>query len=351
MLSLKNRSIGSGYPAFIIAEIGSNHNGDKKVVKRLIDIACEAEFDAVKFQTYEPQEIFSAKITTRDVNYEQIYGYKPWWEIARDYILMPRDWFKEMFDYARKKGLFVFSTVHSVKDAEFIMQFDPPVFKVASMDINYIDFLKRLAKFNKPVLLSTGMSYAEEIEEAVRTVKDAGNNDIALLHCISCYSPDPEYVNLRNIVSLREKFNIPIGFSDHSSNNYMAMASVALGACIIEKHVTLDRGMKGPDHSFALTPDLMRELVFSIREIEKGLVSSDKGLSEAEAEMRKKARRSIVARRTIKKGEIIGKDMLKITRPGIGIEPKYADSIIGKRIKVDVHEENLITWKMIDEKG
>ena len=160
-LNLGGRFIGEGFPVFIIAEIGSNHNLDKMVVKDLIDAASETGFDAVKFQTYEPLDVFSGKITTKDVNYEALYGFRPWWEVARDNILMPREWFEEMFEYIRKKDMIAFSTVHSTNDAEFIMQFKPPVFKVASIDVTYHEFLEGLSKFDIPIILSTGMSTLE----------------------------------------------------------------------------------------------------------------------------------------------------------------------------------------------
>lgn len=346
-LDLDDRKVGSGHPVYIIAEISANHNRDKTVVRQLIDIAAEAGFDAVKFQTYEPLEVFSGKITTRDVHYEHVYGDRYWWEVARDEILMPREWFGEMFDYAKSKGLQVFSTVHSVKDAEFIMQFNPPLFKVASIDVSYLDFLKGLAAFNKPMILSTGMHYLGEIEEAVNTIRREGNNQLALLHCVSCYPPKPETVNLRNIVMLEKAFELPVGFSDHSPDNYMDVAAVALGACIVEKHVTLDRTMKGVDHAFSLNPDAMRDLVRGIREAEKALGSYARNLSEEELGSRQMVRRSIAARFNIKKGDIFNRENLKFVRPGTGLHPRYFEQVQGKKALVDIEKEDLITWEMI----
>ena len=342
-----NKKVGEGQPVFTIAEIGSNHNLDKKVVKKLIDTAYKTGFDSVKFQTYDPLEVFSGKITTRDVKYEKMYGYKPWWEVARDRILMPREWFGEMFEYARSKNLMVFSTVHSAKDAEFVMQFNPPAFKVASIDVTYLDFLEELAEFKKPIILSTGMSSIEEIEEAVNTILNSGNKQLALLHCVSCYPPKPENVNLRNILAFKKKFDIPVGFSDHSQNNYLAIASIALGACIIEKHVTLDRKMDGPDHPFALDPKLMKELIESVREVERGLGVLDRVLSDDELESKKQIRRSVVARCKISKGEKIERKNVKLARPGTGIPPKNLKDIIGKRLIRNVDKEDVITWEMV----
>lgn len=343
-VSVGAKKIGAAHPCFLIAEIGSNHNLNKGVVRKLIDAAYEAGFDAVKFQTYDPKEVFSARITTRDVNLEQLYGFRPWWEVARDRILMPRSWFGEMFAYVRKRKMIPLSTVHSLEDAKFIMQFDPQVFKVASIDVTYLDFLAGLAKFKKPIILSTGMSNIREVREAVSTILKAGNNKLALLHCVSCYPPRPEEVNIKNIELLREEFNLPVGFSDHSLNNYLAIASVALGSSIIEKHITLDRDMRGPDHSFALTPDLMGELVLGVREVEVGLGSKKRKLSLNEAAARAMIRRSIVARCSINKNTRITKEMLKFSRPGTGIEPKFVGRVISKRPRINLKEEEVLTW-------
>jgi len=347
-LNICGRQVGEQHPVFMIAEIGSNHNLDKTVVKALIDTSYSAGFNAVKFQTYEPLEVFSGKITTREVNYEKLYGYKPWWKIARDHILMPRQWFEEMFEYVRRKNMMVFSTVHSVKDAEFIMKFDPPLFKVASIDVTHLEFLGELAKFKKPILLSTGMSYLREIDEAIDTIVRNGNDELALLHCVSCYPPKPEDVNLRNIVTLRDTFNVPVGFSDHSPSNFMAVASVALGACILEKHVTLDRNMEGPDHPFSIEPEMTRDLVRSVREVEAALGTFKRNLSSDELESRRQTRRSIVAKSIIKKGELLDRSKLKFTRPGTGIEPKYIEYVAGRKAKVDIEKEEIVTIDMLE---
>ena len=347
-INIGSRKVGPGYPVYLVAEIGSNHCRDKTIVKKLIDIAADIGFDAVKFQTYDPLEVFSGKITTRDVHYEEMYGYRPWWEVARDHILMPREWFGEMFDYARKKKLQVFSTAHSPTDVEFIMQFDPPVFKVASLDVSYTDFLAHLATFKKPILLSTGMHYLGEIETAKDTIKNAGNNQVILLHCVSNYPPQPGAVNLRNIPMLAQTFDVPVGLSDHSMDNYTAVAAVPLGACVIEKHVTLDRNFKGPDHAFALDPVGMRDLVKGVRETEKTMGSYHRVLSESEMKARKMARRSIVAKTSIEKGTVFTRENVKISRPGNGIHPKYLDRLLRRKAAANIEKEEIISWDMLE---
>jgi sialic acid synthase SpsE len=347
-LDFAGRKVGPGQPVYIIAEISANHNRDKGVVRELIDTAAEAGFDAVKFQTYEPLEVFSGKISARDVNYHHVYGDRQWWEIARDDILMPREWFGEMFGYARAKNLQVFSTVHSVKDAEFVLQFDPPVFKVASIDVSYTSFLKGLAAFKKPIILSTGMHYLGEIEAAVEAVRSQGNNEIAILHCVSCYPPEPETVNLRNIVMLEKAFGLPVGFSDHHTENYLDMAAVALGACIIEKHVTLDRKMKGVDHPFSMEPDDMRDLVKGVRQAELALGTYNRSISEDEMQSRRLVRRSVTARTDIKKGDIFTPENLKLVRPGTGIHPKHFEQVLGRKAKTDIEKEEVVTWDKVE---
>lgn len=346
-IDFDGRMVGQDHPVYLIAEIGSNHCRDKAVVRKLIDFAADAGFDAVKFQTYEPLEVFSGKITTTELKMDHMYGPRLWWEVARDHILMPREWFGEMFAYARKKKLQVFSTVHSLKDAEFVMQFNPPVFKVASIDVSYLDFLTGLAGFNKPIILSTGMHYLGEIEAAVNAVIKAGNHRLALLHCVSNYPPRPEDVNLNNIPMLQQAFDLPVGFSDHHPENFMDVAAAALGACIIEKHITTDRTLKGPDHAFALDPAAMTNLVKSVRDIEKAMGDHKRALSKSELRSREITRRSFVARIDIKKEETFTPENVKLTRPGTGIHPRYSERLLGRKAAVDIEKEDVITWDMV----
>lgn len=346
-INIAGRLVGPGQPVYLIAEIGSNHGGDKAIVHQLIDIAAETGFDAVKFQTYEPLEVFSGKITTTSVKLDHLYGHQAWVDVARERILMPREWFAEMFAYAREKNLHVFSTVHSRRDAEFLMNFNPPVFKVASLDVTYFDFLADLATFKRPIILSTGMHYLGEIEEAVQTIFNAGNSELALLHCVSNYPPRPQDVNLNNIPMLQKAFGLPVGFSDHHPQNMMDVAAVALGACIIEKHITLDRTMLGPDHPFALDPAAMKDLVVSVRETEKALGCSQRQLSESELQSRLMTRRSFVARTDIKKGDLLTPGNVKITRPGSGIHPRFKEQVMGRKAAENIEKEDVILWHMI----
>lgn len=347
-IAIGKRRVGRDQPVYIVGEIGSNHGRDKNVVKELIDRASEAGFDAVKFQTYEPEEVFSGKVRTGDVHLENLYGDRSWWEVARDHVLLPREWFGELFAYAQSRDLQVFSTVHSQRDAEFVLEFDPPAFKVASIDVSNTDFLKSLAAFAKPVILSTGLHDEEEIGLAVETLRKAGNDQIVLLHCVSNYPPRPENLNLKNISMLNKMFFLPVGFSDHSPDNLSAAAAVALGACLVEKHITLDRKSRGPDHHFALNPEGMKDLVASVRRTEKMMGSHQRILSEDELAVREIARRSVVARTNIKKGEVFNRENLKLSRPGSGIHPRHLGRLIGRKAKTDIDAEDLLEWDDVD---
>lgn len=347
-VKVENRVIGEEERCFIIGEVGSNHNRDKGVVRKLIDAASEAGFDAVKFQIYDAEEAFSKHVTTSDVGLDYMYGKGPWWKVARDRILMPREWFGEMFDYARKKNLIPFSTIHRVEDAGFLLDIGSSILKIASIDCNHLPFIKEIAKFNKPLMISTGMARIEEIDETIELIRQIGNKEVIILHCVSCYPPKPEIINLRNINMLKKRYNYPVGFSDHSPDNTFAIASRVLGSCVIEKHITLDRSMEGPDHTFALEPGLMKELVMSVRMLEQALGKEERALSEDELLARQMIRRSIVARVGIKKGMPITSEKVKFSRPGTGISPNLFEKIKGRKAKCDISAETLISWDMME---
>ena len=341
--------VGPEHPVFTIAEIGSNHGQDKEIVRELICAAASAGFNAVKFQTYDAAEIFSKLESTVDVGLDHIYGIRPWWEIARDVILMPRDWFAEMYEFARAKSLIPFATAHSASDLKFLSELGVSVIKIASIDLHYHEFIRHVAELNKPILLSTGMAFFSEIDETVRLLEEAGCKDLGLLHCISCYPPKPEDVHLRNIPTLQATFQCPIGYSDHSAGITTAIGAVALGARIIEKHITLDKNSSGPDHPFAIEPKEMETLVDAIREIDLSLGSATRRLSSSDTHARSMIRRSIVARSPIKKGRKINIETVKFARPGTGLSPNEFQYINGLKACIDIEAETVIQWSMIEK--
>jgi len=340
---IEKKIVGLDEPAFLIAEVGSNHNRDKKTVKKLIEKAAEAGFDSVKFQIYDPKEIFSKNITTKDVHLEHLYGLKPWWEIARDKILMPREWFKEMFSFVRSFGMIPFSAIHRVEDCQYLFDLGLPAIKIASIDLTYYQLYEKLIKYKLPIILSTGMGDEKEINQSVGKLQKLGQKEVALLHCVSCYPPKPEEVNLNNIIKLKSKYKIPIGFSDHSEGVATSVAAVTLGAKVIEKHITLDKNYPGPDHPFALEPLEMNRLVREIREIEKSLGSLKRKPSVREIKNRKMIRRSIISRFDIKKGDKITEEQIKFARPGTGLSTSKAKSIIGKKAKTNIKAETILS--------
>ena len=329
--------MGSNHPIYIIAEIGANHNRDLKIAKTLIDKAAEAGVNAVKFQTYKAENLYSKnapKFSKDEVN--------PFDLIKANEL--PREWHRELFTYALNKKLHFLSSPFDYEAVNDLDAVGVPAFKVASFELIDLGLLKHIAQKKKPILLSVGLATLGEIEEALHTIRSQGNNDIALLHCASLYPAPVETVNLNAIQTLSKAFQIPIGFSDHTLGIHIAVAAVAKGACIIEKHFTLDRTMKGPDHSFAIEPEELKQLVRNIRDVENAMGTGVKLRSSAEQEMYEKGRRSIIAAQDIKKGAKIERDWLIVKRPGYGIKPKYLEMVIGRTAKRDIKADEWITW-------
>ena len=341
IITIENKKIGFNQRAFTIAEIGSNHNRDKKTVFKLIDACAEAGFDCVKFQIYDPEEAFSKNETTKDVKLNHLYGIKPWWEVARDKILMPREWFEEMFLYVRKKKMTPLSAIHNEKDCYFLKKFGLSAIKIASIDLNFRQLHQSLLKFNLPFIISTGMASKKEIKDTVNFfIKNKAK--ICLLHCNSCYPPEPKEMNLNNIIQFKKKYSFPVGLSDHAENNYASFAAVAMGAKIVEKHITLDKKYPGPDHSFAIEPKEMVEFVKGIRFIEKSLGNYDRKLSTREEDNIKMIRRSLVAKKDLIKGNYINKDNIKFARPGTGIPTTQANFFYKKKLKKNIKAETVL---------
>ncbi len=336
-IKIGNSIIGPGHPTYIVAEIGANHNRDLKIAKTLIDKAAEAGVDAVKFQTYKAENLYSKhapKFSKDDIN--------PFDLIKANEL--PREWHRELFAYAASKKVHFLSSPFDYDAVDDLDVVGVPAFKVASFELIDLELLKHIAQKKKTILLSVGLATLGEIEEALHAIRSQGNNDIILLHCASLYPAPVEIVNINAIQTLSKAFQIPIGFSDHTLGIHIAIAAVAMGACVIEKHFTLDRTMKGPDHSFAIEPDELKQLVKNIRDVEKAMGSGVKVRSKAEQEMYEKGRRSIIAAQDIKQGTKIKRDWLIVKRPGYGIKPKYIETILGRTAKRDIKKDEWITW-------
>lgn len=331
---------------YIIAELGSNHNGDMELAKKLIIEAKEAGAHCVKFQSWSKDSIFARK------KYKDNYFIADDYRDRTDYTLeeivdaysISEEELLEMKKFADELDIDCTSTPFNKNEADFLVdKLESPFIKVASMDLNNYPFLEYLAKKEKPMVISTGLSELYEIDKAVKIIENAGNNQIVILHCVSTYPPIDNEVHLNNIKTLMAIYpEYPIGFSDHSLGTAIPLASVALGACLIEKHFTLDKNMEGWDHKVSATKDEMKEIVDNSIRISEALGSFRITATESD-EKKREFRRSIVLTRDIKKGEVITYKDIDYKRPGGGFEPDMTDFIIGRTVNKDLEFDYILT--------
>jgi len=330
---------------YIIAELGSNHNGDMKLAKKLIIEAKEAGADCVKFQSWSKDTIFARQkyednyFLTDDYRDRTDYTLE---EIVDSYSISDTE-LLEMKMFADEIGIDCTSTPFSKKEADFLVdKLQTPFIKVASMDLNNYPFLAYLAKKGKPIILSTGLSELYEIDKAVKTIENSGNKQIVILHCVSTYPPVDTDVNLNNIKTLMATYpEYPVGFSDHTLGTAIPLASVALGACLIEKHFTLDKNMEGWDHKVSATKDELQELVENSKRISEALGSFRITATETD-EKKREFRRSIVLTRKMKKGEVIQAEDIDYKRPGGGLDPEMTNFVIGRTISRNLSFDHIL---------
>lgn len=328
-IKIDDKYVGDGFPTFIIAEGGLNHNGDVDIGKELIKEAKKCGADAIKFQSYHTEEFISKK--------------SEYYELFKNLELSEEE-FHELEKYAEKIGIIFISTPLDLKYVDILNKMDVSAFKVASGDLTFYPLLEEIAKTKKPIILSTGMSNVGEIWNAINVLENNGCNDIILLHCISAYPTPYEEVNLNAIKTLKNIFNTPVGYSDHTLGIIATVASVALGANVIEKHFTLDKNMEGPDHALSADPEEFKKMVDEIRLIEKMLGTGEKMPTPSEKGIISEARRSIVANRDIKKDEYLTLNNITFKRPAKGIETRFLNIILNKKIKNNKKEDELIYW-------
>jgi sialic acid synthase SpsE len=330
---------------YIIAEIGANHNGDMELAKQMIDSAVACGCDAVKFQSWTPESLISKEEYDRNQTYDDSpkkhFGSLK--EMVEKYYLRD-DQHAELKEYCEGKGVDFCSSPFSIKEVDLLVKLDVPFLKIASMDITNIPFLKYAAKTMKPIVVSTGMSNMAEIETAVKTIQAEGNNQIVLLHCISIYPPKDHDIHLRNITMLQQAFDLPIGFSDHSFGASIPLASVVLGACVIEKHFTLDKDLPGWDHEISANPEEMKTICQDSKKIAAALGNAFRIVSEDEEKKKGKFRRSIVSAKNLAKGHVITEADLCYKRPGTGIPPNEYKYVVGRKLKEAVTEDFLFNW-------
>src|SRR3989338_606087 len=339
---IAEKVVGKDNPCFIIAEICSNHNKDLTLAKKMIDAASEAKADAVKFQLFKAENHYS-KYSPRFSAHD-----KSPQEVLKD-LELPHDWLNELSEYANRRSIVFFSSVTDNDDVDVLSVLNVPAYKLASFEIVDLPLVKYVASKGKPIILATGLANLGEIEEAYNACLEAGNEQVVLLQCDSAYPASPEIMNLRAMATIKAAFpQAIVGLSDHTMGIHISAAAVALGAKVIEKHITLDRKMKGPDHAFSIMPEELANLVGQIRDVELAMGDGRKGLpTKDEMENYHKARRSLHAGRDVKKGERLTRDMLVIKRPGYGIKPKHMDILINRIVNKDVKADEWITWDMI----
>ncbi len=342
------RIIGPGHPVFIIAEMSGNHNQNFDRAKKIIDSAVKAGVDAVKLQTY------TADTITLDCKnkYFQVKSSNPAWDGHTLYSLYqmahtPWDWQPKLKKYAEDKGVLVFSTPFDNTAVDFLEKMDVQLYKIASFEVVDIPLLKRIGQTKKPVIMSRGMSTIKELELAVKTLKDNGAPQIAILHCVSSYPAKTEQMNLATIPDIAKKFGVVSGLSDHTLGITASLISIALGACIIEKHVTLSRADGGPDAAFSLEPVEFKQLVQSVREAEKAIGKPAYTLGKTEAKQIV-FRKSLFVVKDITKGEKFTPENIRSIRPGYGLASKYYDEVISKTASQDIERATLLSWDLIN---
>lgn len=343
-VEISRKQIGDGHPCFVIAEAGVNHNGSLQLAKRLVDAAVEAAADAVKFQTFKGARLISAAAPKADYQMETTDVAEQQLEMVQRFE-MSEAMTRSVAEHAANRGIIFLSTGFDEESIDLLDEIGVPAFKVGSGDLTALPFLEFIGRKRKPVILSTGMSYLEEVQRAVETLLAAGCREIALLQCVSSYPADPKAANLKAIQTLKDTFNVPVGFSDHFLENEIAIAAVSLGANIVEKHLTLDVNLPGPDHRVSLTPEKFKSLVKSIRLVEASRGDGVKRPTQGEQNVRDVARRSIVAARTIPAGTIITRDMLAFKRPGTGISPAHWEDVVSKRAMREIPCDTLVAMK------
>jgi pseudaminic acid synthase len=347
-LTIGDRLIGAGQPVYVVAELSANHNQDFDRAIRLIEAAKEAGADAVKVQTYTPDTI----TISSDREFFQIRGGTLWdgrtlYELYGE-ACTPWDWQPKLKQVADDLKLDFFSSAFDSTAVDFLENMGVPAYKLASCELIDIPLLQRISRTGKPLIISTGMATIEEIEEAVTTARQADAGQIALLRCTSAYPALPSEMNLRTIPELMRRFGVPVGLSDHTMDIAVPVAAVALGACIIEKHFTLSRSLKGPDSAFSLEPAEFKSMVEAVRVAEKSLGEIHFGLTDSERSSRV-FRRSLFVVQDVRRGELFSAENVRSIRPGHGLHTRHLPQIVGKRASCDIEKGTPLNWDLVTE--
>ncbi|MFC1835970.1 N-acetylneuraminate synthase [Thermodesulfobacteriota bacterium] len=344
LVQVANRLVGGDHPCFIIAEAGVNHNGEAEMAKKLIDVAVTAKADAVKFQSFDVDQLVTRSAPKARYQLEATGGDESQYRMLETLELTQSEQ-RELCSYAGDKGIIFMSTPFDEASADFLDELDVPAFKIGSGELTNLPFLSHVASKNRPMIVSTGMATLGEVETAVHTITEAGNERIVLLHCVTSYPAAPEDQNLRAMAIIEAAFGFPVGFSDHTEGIEIAPAAVALGASLIEKHFTLDRNLPGPDHGASIEPAELVKLVSGIRNVQSALGCGTKRPADKELEIAGVVRRSIVAATDIVAGTTLTREHLVLRRPGTGLPPVFLSCVLGRRLRGNVQAGHLIGWE------
>jgi len=347
MIEIGGRRIGEGESVFVVAELSANHLQDLDLALKTIEAIKESGADAVKLQTYTPDTI-----TLNVKNEHFMIKEGTLWDGQYLYDLYkkaytPWEWHEKLFNFARELGLVCFSSPFDKTAVDFLEGLGTPAYKVASFEIVDIPLIEYIASKGKPVIISTGIATLSDIEEAINACKRVGNEQIILLKCVSEYPTPYEDANLRTIPNMRETFGVLVGLSDHTLGIAVPIASVALGAVMVEKHFILDRNLGGPDSAFSLEPEEFKAMVSAIRQVEKALGKVSYELTERQKAM-KKFSRSLFVAKDMKAGEVFTEENVRSVRPGVGLHPKYLRNILGKRAKFDIKAGTPLSWELVE---
>lgn len=342
IIEIQGRKIGEGFPCFVIAEAGINHNGDIDMAMELVKMAKEVGADCIKFQTFSTEACesrnstipgyFDGRITETD---------KLDWSKSLE---LSREEFKKLKTCCDELAIIFLSTACDIPSLELLVEIGVDALKIGSSDTNNTCLLQAVGETGLPVILSTGMSSLEDVDHAFSALQSNGTTQIALLQCTSQYPVPFDQINLRAMNTLRDSFNVPVGFSDHSSGIHVSVASIALGANIIEKHFTLSSDLPGVDHAASIEPHEFREMVWQIREVEKALGNGTKKIMEAERENVTSMRKSLVAAENISDGTILAQEHITVKRPGTGLPPTRIHEVIGRKTKSDINKDEMIIF-------
>jgi pseudaminic acid synthase len=342
-MKIAGRPIGKEASVYIIAEMSANHGQDFEQAAKIIRAAKKAGADAIKLQTYTPD--------TLTINCDNEYfriGEGTIWEGKNLYALYgeaytPWEWQPKLKKVANDLSIDLFSTPFDNTAVDFLEKMDVPAYKVASFELVDIPLVRRIAQTGKPIIMSTGMATVEEIEEAVNAIRETGNDQLALLKCTSAYPASPEEMNLRTISDMAARFGVPVGLSDHTLGTAVSVAAVTLGACIVEKHITLSRAIPGPDTAFSLEPDEFKEMVDAIRVSEKALGQVNYKVTDKEKASRV-FRRSLFVVKDVKAGDIFSEENIRSIRPGYGLPPKHLSAVLGRHAASNLPAGTPLTW-------